>query len=428
MPTRRAFAGAAAVFLIATIGLSGQPAPDPHLPVPPGFDFPADQAVLLKLRDTGDMAGIRRHSWLVFAGITQSAPGGEALWETWWPAEQTFASASPQSTGRPQRRFTRPRQLTQPGVASTLAVGASDLSFVLFNAQAHKYIRDNKLFQTETLDALRAGGAADIADAPPEAMSIKTVWWPVARNQLTPLPVWDNEPTRPIETGFPQVIGNAPETWKRVVAIDAQRTSIPEGEVATVRFFDPVAADPRRAPKIARPGSRVIPLERLYHFKLTDADIARSRAALDARFNSVLGRPAQAGDFMALVCLHYTTKEIDDWVWATFWWHDRSDDGAFAAGRPTQVSGPWRNYLMDATFSMDTPAEPDVTPKIVFNPWLEAHFPNGVKSNCMTCHQRAVWPGRSFLPVTRGSLKLDDPYFNNTTRLDFLWSVRDRSH
>jgi hypothetical protein len=78
---------------------------------------------------------------------------------------------------------------------------------------------------------------------------------------------------------------------------------------------------------------------------------------------------------------------------------------------------------MDTTFSMDTPKESDGTPNVIFNPWLEARFANGANSNCMTCHQRAVWPGRDFLPVTRGALAPNDPYFKDATRLDFLWSV-----
>ncbi|WP_457661204.1 hypothetical protein [Sinorhizobium medicae] len=59
---------------------------------------------------------------------------------------------------------------------------------------------------------------------------------------------------------------------------------------------------------------------------------------------------------------------------------------------------------MDIAYDMDLPKETNGTPNAVFNPWLEAHFENGVNSNCMTCHQRAVWtePDATFLPITRG--------------------------
>jgi hypothetical protein len=78
---------------------------------------------------------------------------------------------------------------------------------------------------------------------------------------------------------------------------------------------------------------------------------------------------------------------------------------------------------MDVAFSMDTPREYDSTPNAVYNPWLEARFPNGMSSNCMTCHQRAVWPEGPFLPVTRGSLPPNAPFFQNKMKLDFFWSV-----
>jgi hypothetical protein len=128
-----------------------------------------------------------------------------------------------------------------------------------------------------------------------------------------------------------------------------------------------------------------------------------------------------------LVALHYTTKEIPDWVWATFWWHDKPNDGPFAAHRPDQVGGVWRNYLMDTAYSMDTPREADGKPHAVYNPWLEARFRNGTVSNCMTCHRRAIYSGlpkdAAFLPVTRGTPPAGDARFTDATKLDFLWSV-----
>jgi hypothetical protein len=134
---------------------------------------------------------------------------------------------------------------------------------------------------------------------------------------------------------------------------------------------------------------------------------------------------AEAGDYAVLIGMHLTTKEIPDWVWGTFWWHDRPNDGPFAANRPASVAGVWRNYLMDVAYSMETPREYDGTPDAVFNPYLEAGFPDGLASNCMTCHQRAVWPSGpgDFLPVTRGARPANDPVFRNSTKLDFLWSI-----
>jgi hypothetical protein len=420
-----------AVGVLTSATLLPQGPGDPHLPVPRGFDFPADATELLAFRDTGNVEKMRRHSWMVFAGITQPAPGGEAIWETWWPSDQTFSTAAPLAAPGRRPGFRELRQTLSPqrGTAAAQAIGASQLSFVMFNSVAHDFIRRKKLHLSSTLDDFRAAGSADIEDFPKEAMSLKTTWWPVAQSGLTPLPVWDNEPTRPITEGAPNQgspparIGNIPFTWKRVVAVDPSRDTIPPGETATVKFFNPTAANPLSAPKIDRRGSKVVALRQFYSFKLTAEDISRSSAVLDDVFRPVLGRGPNPGDAVALVALHYTTKEIDDWVWSTFWWHDVPDAGPYGTNRPSQVQGVWRNYVMDTTFSMDTPREGDGKPNAAFNPWLEARFSNGVLSNCMTCHQRAVWPPVAFLPVTRGALPAGDPFFANRTRADFLWSV-----
>jgi hypothetical protein len=90
------------------------------------------------------------------------------------------------------------------------------------------------------------------------------------------------------------------------------------------------------------------------------------------------------------------------------------------------VAGVWRNYLMDVAYSMVRPREFEGTPNSVYNPWLEARFQQGLSSNCMTCHQRSVWRNGAFvpfLPVTTGGLPPDDPYFNDSLQLDFLWSM-----
>lgn len=127
--------------LIASIAVSTQPPTDPHLPVPAGFDSPADEAALLKLRDAADVSGMRRHSWLVFAGMTQPAPSGEALWETWWPEEQTFATALPFSAGRQRPRLKAPRQMgPRPRVASAQAAGESGLAFVAAEPRVTEWV------------------------------------------------------------------------------------------------------------------------------------------------------------------------------------------------------------------------------------------------------------------------------------------------
>jgi hypothetical protein len=143
-----------------------------------------------------------------------------------------------------------------------------------------------------------------------------------------------------------------------------------------------------------------------------------------------LGRPLQAGDQLALVGMHVLTTELPAGVWGTFWWHDRPGNGPFAAGRPAAVAGVWRNYLMDVAFDAALPLSADGTPKICFNPWFDAKFPdgghgNGLKSNCVSCHNRASYPRTDFLPIARGlpDLQGDPALAPGRLRTGQLWSI-----
>ena len=170
-------------------------------------------------------------------------------------------------------------------------------------------------------------------------------------------------------------------------------------------------------------------------------DSVNGQPFLAAVAQASFGRPLAVGDFAVLVALHATTKEIDDWVWATYWWHDKPSDGPFAQNRVGSISGVWRNYLMDVSYDLNLPTEKDGGPHVTFDPWLEARFADGghggggVVSNCMNCHNRASWPRRTadtcpsrrcFLPVYRGNPDFEDPaYAPGRLRTDFLWSIQD---
>ena len=129
-------------------------------PVPPGFDFPADEATLLRFRDTQNVPEMRRHAWYVFAGLTQRAKNGEAVWETWFPSPTTFSSG-PQPQGLagsgPARPFAVPRQFTRGNGPVPQAIGESVLSFVMFNKDGNDHIRTNQFNLQTTLEALNNG-------------------------------------------------------------------------------------------------------------------------------------------------------------------------------------------------------------------------------------------------------------------------------
>lgn len=382
-----------------TTSVVGQDTVDAYTGIPPGFDFPADEAELEAIRASENVELQRKHVWNLWAGINQSTPNGGPVWETWFPKADTFSQVEDDGLeSAPNRKFPKfeqPVQLKDLRQTGLEAVGQSSFSFVLFNKEGHDHVRTNKLYLRSTLDQLNADFPAstepadrDIADFKAEAVTLKVVWQLVKKDGITPLPIWD------FDANPNSVNANPESTWKRAVGVDPSRETIPPDEVQNNRHIVPVSA--------------------FYHVKLTQQQA-----------QSIGG--ASAGDFMVLVGMHVTTKEIDDWVWATFWWHDRPDSGPFAMGRIDKVKDVWRNYLMDVAYDMDTPREFDGTPNACMNPWLEAGFMNGLQSNCMTCHQRSVWPRVDFRPITRGAMDPNDDFFKDKLQLDFLWSIGDNA-
>jgi hypothetical protein len=229
------------------------------------------------------------------------------------------------------------------------------------------------------------------------------------------MPIWDPE-ARPDPAS-----DNSYRTWPRTVAIDPTRTNVPPNETTTVSFLN-----------VPRPNSHVVGLDK-FHYVTIDAQTAANAMAngrLVQFVTDVLGRPLQEGDITVFAGSHLTTKEIDDWVWATFWWHDRPEVGPFAMDRTPGVQGVWRNYLMSTAYDVNLPREPQGTPHIAFNPWVEAGFNDGIVSNCMNCHHRATSPLVHFLPIRRGDpdLQTDPSYAAGRLRTDFLWSVPMRAN
>ncbi|MBX3156682.1 MAG: hypothetical protein KF773_11820 [Deltaproteobacteria bacterium] len=288
------------------------------------------------------------------------------------PAWRAWAS-SDVALGAPDRRF---RALQPFRVGDRVEVETLPVMFeVVLDPAAVAHIRRYGLAAKARL---RAHGGR-IPEFPREAIAAKLVWYPIKRDRPTTLPIWDGEPSRDD--------GNPGRTWRRTVVVDGPGTG------------------------------RGLPLDAFLTRRLvTEDEAAAARAA--ARDPEIA-----AGDTVVLVAMHLATKEIPDWVWATYWWHDHPTDGTFAAGRPRALTGAAGNYLMDVAFSATSPRRSDGSPHACMNPWLEARFPNGVHSNCLACHRRAALGAADYLPVTRGDLSLDDPYFTNKVTTDFVWSL-----
>jgi hypothetical protein len=175
-----------------------------------------------------------------------------------------------------------------------------------------------------------------------------------------------------------------------------------------------------------------VPLACFYYVPLrTQKDVDALPADI-----KLLGSPGiSPGDFLVLVGLHITTKEIPQWTWATFWWDNHSRSDWHSLGRPHRIGTPWNHYLMNVTLNGMTPVEQDGGPKICFNPFLETNVTNGVISNCLLCHSKAAFGsvpratgydlgvlGRDGKSLASGNPPMPD-YFDKMVSTDFLWSL-----
>ncbi len=138
------------------------------------------------------------------------------------------------------------------------------------------------------------------------------------RAALRALPVWD--PERNPRSGA----GNGYMGWRRVVGVDPA-----DSRLKAPSLFTEFAGR-------SFPDARRIDLRSFYHVAV-DGPLAQ-RAMRDHEAHKAaliaLGRPLKAGDYLVLVAANLATKEIDNWVWATFWWHDPAGRRSIRGGSP----------------------------------------------------------------------------------------------
>jgi hypothetical protein len=349
---------------------------------------------------------LRERGWNAWVDIVRDTnPAGRPAFASWQRGDEVFDRA---------------RAANATAAAGGLQSAEPEVIIVsLYNERAASHIREQQLNRQDRLAELLAvgerhsqvAGNRTVDPLPQDSIVLLTAWWPIAGEGLTPLPVWDPE------LNSPRPGGNNYMTWSRVVALDpgsvARRDAKVSIEFAGRRF---AAAQRIAASRLYR-----ISVDRTLADRLMGDARTRKAAFL------ALGRPLRPGDHLGLVALHIAAKQSGGWLWTTLWWHDRASAGPFALSRPA-LPEPWSEYLMDVASDAGNAGGGLADP--CFNPWFEARFPDrgvggGTRSNCISCHQRASYPPRSFLPITSGTPELfTDPAFApGQLRTDFLWAI-----
>ena len=397
---------------------------DSYEPLPAKFDLPAPEAEVSRWIQELDVREMRRHGWLIFAALTspshlrrEDADGALPIWETWYSKEETMRPPGvPRHAVRPVFGFP-PEELAHTGPSKrVVSVGAR----IFFNKDARDHVQKNCLYLENKLECLlhkpleagRDGKPTprEVPDFPRPSVTLKTSWMHISQSKCTPVPVWDGKPLDPPS------LSNGPSEWERKVWVYA----------------------PAVLPASCPQGERV-PLDAFYHLKITTMEeVASWKSSGNVIVDPAAGDFA-IGDYVVLVGFHAATREIPNWVWTTFWWHDRPDDGPFGSDRAAAVRGVWRHYLMDVAYDMDRPWEHDTSPKVTFNPYLEGGLTEGVHANCMTCHRRAARPDGTkvitdYSPdpvepkqlVVRGAAAAVATYlpdFDQRLKLHFVWTL-----
>jgi hypothetical protein len=200
-------------------------------------------------------------------------------------------------------------------------------------------------------------------------------------------------------------------------------------------------------------------IDQFIHFQMTQADADQINAAAAG------ATAVSAGDYVVLVGMHATSREIKRWTWQTFGWVNAPDNPAapsspaIASHRPAQLSGAPRHYAQCTGYDEEVPPQPNSggsnTGDTVYcyNPYLEAPFPAiplpdsrpgdtrlngkivktadnvGVQTDYMSCYEQANYNPNNVSPSPKYTgaryVDLNGPAFNGVLKVDFLWTISD---
>lgn len=398
-----------------------------------------------------DMSAIASHGWGLWAALTTPTstpvPGfeGGRIYNTWLSPEQVRDLPSAALTAsvdgaKSSLTLTAPAQfarIPQQAMALMAEAGSSPVlnitESVAYSPAAAQHAHSAQLLKTSTLSGLqKPGQIAKIPDFPFDAMAVKPVFAPITQasleNGLFKMAAWPGTPSPP--EAFPS------NKWGQCVYVDPSNNGSGNGSV------DPTCSNP--TPETTYNLSDFITLT------VTDA----KQIGLATESGDL-----QPGDFMILVGMHVSTREITQWTWQSFWWTPNPEaphspsDAVIAAARPSGLEAPANHYAMTTAYMMVLPAQPVEggenvgEPLAAYNPHLEAPFPPsvfsikrpingtqiteyGVQSNCMTCHAMANYGGSS-TKLGYGAdfyIGRDDPAFIDSVQTDFLWSIPDTAN
>lgn len=418
-------------------------------PVPAGFNFPTPAATIDKWIATSDNKAIHAHAWDLWAALSSGSNefynGTELpIFETWYTDEDIFKSGVVDLTNNSAatflathrklvRDFTLPHQLMRKHkfrLADLLGpIDERLMAFNKFNPEAAEFMLsaqsgpgDKKYHYNIPggVEELNAAWPSDrrvrdrgINSFPLTAIETKPVFDLVDATGLTPIPLWQGaaDSTQPLApTSY---------TWKTCVLID------PKGTIDHLRpatSTEIASVDVKKVHKCKKfyYGS----LSMLYHFHLSPEEAAA--------FSKARKQKTPHDAYGVLVAMHINTHETPFWTWQTYYWQPPGADDSMGPGskkdQPKNLKSPWNNYAACVSYSQtETPGGSKMS--ICFNPYLEPGLPDGLESNCVSCHAVArVGDDAGFpfpLKYNKPVEVFTDPlyYSQTTTNTEFSWAL-----
>jgi hypothetical protein len=207
------------------------------------------------------------------------------------------------------------------------------------------------------------------------------------------------------------------------------------------------------------PSTPGVPI-RCFHYIYVPGAVRATKGASAGNGHKPIEVP-EPENFVILMGFHLIVDDVAQWTWSTFWWTPQPDVDGLDADRPATLdrSAPWKFFSMAATRSSSHPGDHNAVPQNVFNPYIEGPINNGLISNCLYCHRRAIfressqpyishavrtgapprcaytrpaepsstcpivtWLDRDNMNDPASYLK-EDPNFANSVQTHFLWSL-----
>lgn len=435
----------------------------PDLPkVDPLLTFPQSETTINKWVYSNDLPSAYKHAWGIWAGLTSYVGNvsGTSVraFETW----NTISNILYQIESMPTTGLTRlpspakhmqldlmlPNQFkNKKGINGKLIRGLKSSTpedgdtnifvSVAYNPPAAQHAITNKLFLQSTLNKYLEEGYTEIPNFPSNAITIKPVYKVIPKNVANGVYKFPGWP------GTPKLAKTFPEKdWNSCVYVDIEGTG--GGGTSVDHGCKGQSKD------------NTFYLRNFIHQKINKEDAKFLSTQLNIKISE--------GDYAILVGMHVTTRETKRWTWQTFWWSANPhspylpSSTEIANSRSLQsLDKAAQHYAMSVAYQMVSPAQPITNGKnsgssvIGYNPHLEAGFdPSvfqiirkingdianryGVQTNCMTCHNLALYNPKKDYKVNHGSnrekpygtdyyMSITDKTFDNSLKLDFAWSI-----